>query len=284
MLSSVLWIVFLVSATPLVQSFLPLATTWKNNLTNQGGLVDFGEDRYEANTNNRKLVPPLLALVPPLKPLFSFPPMDDDDIRIGGRDIIDHVKLLHDSLKKLTGRGLCERMGISDTVMDSNVDTYNNICLNDRFVLVSHGIQEDPVYNFSNQAGLEAFVRSWDQFIKLPSRQSVVFQSFDEELRIKLMKRVTDDGYVEGASGIRVRGDDKFIRLVDAVVSVTAINLKYFLLSLIMLRYISSPTIVRYGIAMTEMAFTVAKQHYLIEKNVPFFQQLMRNECIEFEL
>lgn len=200
----------LLFTTPLIQSFLTPRNRCKNKQS------EYGRARHEERT---ALVVPLLASTPPPKPLFSlFPPMDDNGIRIGGRDITSHVTLLHDSLQKLTGRGICERMGISEDVLQSSNDTYNDICLDDRFVLISHGTEEDPIYNFANLAGLEAFVRTWEELIKIPSRQSVVFQTVDEELRIELIKSVTNDGYVEGASGTRVRGDDKFIRLVDAVV------------------------------------------------------------------
>lgn len=138
-----------------------------------------------------------------------------DNIQIAGRSISDHVSILDNSLRKLTGKGIRERIGYEEK---DHEDLYQEYCMNDRYVIVSHGTEDDPIYNFSNVAGLEAFVRSWDDFILLPSRLSVVLQSKDEELRIELMSKVTNDGFVEGASGIRVRGDGKFIQLVDAVV------------------------------------------------------------------
>jgi hypothetical protein len=153
----------------------------------------------------------------------SYPSIDSDE-EIGGRNTYSHVSMLDESLRKLTGKGVCERMEILDnsadpsTIMDSREAVYNKICLNDRFVLISHGTEDNPIYNFVNVAGLEAFVRTWDNF-KIPSRESVVLQSKDEALRIELMNKVTNTGFVEGATGIRVRGDGKYIRLVDAVVS-----------------------------------------------------------------
>jgi len=145
---------------------------------------------------------------------FDFPSQGDDSIKIGGRDMISHVSLLDRSLKHLTGRGVYERMGVQPS---SPKGIYNTVCLNERFVLISHGTEANPIYNFGNVAALQAFVRSWDNLM-IPSAESVVLRSQDETLRNELMQKVTDNGFVEGASGIRVRGDGKFIKLVDAVV------------------------------------------------------------------
>ena len=145
----------------------------------------------------------------------TFPSLFDNNIQINGRSIKDHVSILDNSLRKLTGKGIRERIGLDEK---ENGDIYKDFCMDERFVIVSHGTEDDPIYNFSNVAGMEAFVRSWDEFIELPSRLSVVLQTKDEESRIQLMRKVTDDGFVEGASGIRVRGDGQFIKLVDAVV------------------------------------------------------------------
>lgn len=145
---------------------------------------------------------------------FDFPSQGDESIKIGGRDMISHVSLLDRSLKRLTGRGLYERMKVQPS---SPKGIYNTVCLNERFVLISHGTEANPIYNFGNVAALQAFMRSWHDLM-IPSAESVVLRSQDETLRNELMQKVTDHGFVEGASGIRVRGDGKFIKLVDAVV------------------------------------------------------------------
>jgi hypothetical protein len=153
-----------------------------------------------------------------------YPVWNDESIKIGGkRSIREHVGLLDSSLKKLTGKGVYERMGLSimndDADDDEAIATIcKEVCWNRRYVLISHGTESNPIYNFGNKAALEAFVRTWDSLLELPSAQSVVLRSQDEVLRNKLMQQVTEQGFVEGASGIRVRGDRKFIQLVNAVV------------------------------------------------------------------
>ena len=54
------------------------------------------------------------------------------------------------------------------------------------FVVVSHGLESDPVFNFGNRAALALFELDWDDFIRLPSRKSAepVERAKRQELRI----------------------------------------------------------------------------------------------------
>lgn len=81
---------------------------------------------------------------------FEIPLLNDDVQCGGGRDFVQHIKFLHESVLNLTGRGLYERMQveIDDDSLDD--DIYESICRNERYVLISHGKQDDPVYNFGN--------------------------------------------------------------------------------------------------------------------------------------
>lgn len=160
---------------------------------------------------------------------YDIPDLYNDTIQCGGgRDMITHVKYLDQSLLILTGRGVYERMNIqrNDDILllsDSNEQkrefVYNAICKNERFVLISHGMEPSPVYNFGNTACLNAFARSWETLTCMPSKECVVSKSQDEKLRIELMKNVTDYGFVDGEyRGYRTRGDGKFLKLTECVV------------------------------------------------------------------
>ena len=209
-------------------------------------------------------------------PSSTFPLENINSVQVGGRIIVDHVKMIDASLRKLTGKGVTERMDVESSETISSippnvlVDTVKkSICLNKRWVLISHGTEEDPIYNFTNVAGLIAFNRSWDEVRKLPSRESVVFQSKDAKLRIELMEKVTKNGYVEGASGIRTRGGGSYIRLVDAVVRESTKLFPSF--SRIFNNKMFSFPFKRYGMSMTTMAIIRAKQLCLIEKVAQFW-------------
>mmetsp|Transcript_21162 Transcript_21162/g.31381 ORF Transcript_21162/g.31381 Transcript_21162/m.31381 type:complete len:243 (+) Transcript_21162:68-796(+) len=149
---------------------------------------------------------------------FEIPRLEDS-VQCGGRDFIKHIKFLHKSVLNLTGRGLYDRMKVNIHDESSDNDIYKFICRNERYVLISHGTQDDPVYNFGNLACLQAFARSWDNLTSMPSRLCVVSKSQDEALRIELMQNVTNFGFVDGEyRGYRVRGDGKFIKLTECCV------------------------------------------------------------------
>ena len=79
------------------------------------------------------------------------------------------------------------------------------------FVLVSHGTEAAPIFNFGNRKALELFEMDWDTFIRMPSGDSV-----DEENRADraaLMARVAQDGYALNCTGIRVSSTGKRFRI-----------------------------------------------------------------------
>jgi len=137
----------------------------------------------------------------------------DSSIGVQAEDTPSHISILNSCLQKLSGKGIYERMGLS-----AETSTYLEVCQNKRFALISHTTEMDPIFNYGNEAVLNAFARSYDELCVIPSRLSAVAGTDDHHLRTKLMHKVTNDGYVEGASGIRIRGDRQFLRFVDAVV------------------------------------------------------------------
>ncbi len=84
------------------------------------------------------------------------------------------------------------------------------------FAVVSHGIENDPIFNFGNKTALELFELEWDQFIQVPSRESVEMTSRAE--RDKLMRQVTTNGYIENYSGVRVSSSGARFLIEDATI------------------------------------------------------------------
>lgn len=141
-------------------------------------------------------------------------PSLDDDVKCGGIDWIKHVRCLDRSLLNLTGHGVCERMNVQTLHDSKDLDIYESIIKNERYVLISHGAQDDPIYNFGNLASVQAFARSWNDLTSIPSRLSVVSESYDEACRNELLHNVTKCGFFDGyLGGYRTRGDGKFIKI-----------------------------------------------------------------------
>ncbi|NJD52004.1 MAG: MEKHLA domain-containing protein [Candidatus Methanoperedens sp.] len=72
------------------------------------------------------------------------------------------------------------------------------------FVVLSHGIQADPVLNYGNQAALDLWEMTWEEFIKMPSRLTA--EPVNREDRERLLEEVRRNGYIDTYRGVRISG------------------------------------------------------------------------------
>ncbi len=84
------------------------------------------------------------------------------------------------------------------------------------FVLLSHGTEDDPVFNFGNQRALALFGFEFDAFCQLPSRFSA--EPINRDARTALLRRVTEHGYIDNYSGVRVARDGRRFEISEAIV------------------------------------------------------------------
>lgn len=95
------------------------------------------------------------------------------------------------------------------------------------FVLVSHGTESIPLFNYANRNALDLFERDWAAFTRMPSRQSA--DGNNQDARSELMARVRYKGFITGCSGVRVTASGKRFRIDDAIVwNVIDSNDRYF--------------------------------------------------------
>jgi len=118
-----------------------------------------------------------------------------------------HVALLMESYEALLHRPLCD-------IADAR-ETGRQVYFAD-FALLSHGTQADPVFNYANKAALDLFELSWEDLIVMPSRLSA--EQPNQAERQRLLTRVTEDGYIDDYSGVRVSKQGKRFLIQRAVV------------------------------------------------------------------
>jgi len=110
------------------------------------------------------------------------------------KGIIAHAECLARSLRHWTGRdlipGVSDPRALSQRVFEAP------------FVLVSHGTQADPILNYGNHSALTLWAISWDELTRLPSRLTA--EAPDREERVRLLERVTRDGFIDSYSGVRI--------------------------------------------------------------------------------
>lgn len=84
------------------------------------------------------------------------------------------------------------------------------------FVLVSHGIEADPILNYGNQAALDLWQLTWQELTCMPSRLTA--EAPNREERAKLLDRVTRDGYISDYSGVRIAKNGRRFLIQNATV------------------------------------------------------------------
>jgi len=84
------------------------------------------------------------------------------------------------------------------------------------FVLVSHGIETDPVLNYGNQAALALWEMSWAELTRTPSRLTA--EAPNREERARLLAEVTARGFIDDYWGIRISKSGRRFRIAQATV------------------------------------------------------------------
>ncbi len=108
--------------------------------------------------------------------------------------LTEHAKLLINSYFKLTKKHLVQKQ-------KSNI-TASQALFNAPFCVVSHGLEDNPIFNYANATALNLFELDWYDFTSLPSMQSA--EPINRVERDVLLARVTRDNYIDDYSGIRI--------------------------------------------------------------------------------
>ena len=123
-------------------------------------------------------------------------------------DLAVHIDLLLRSYNKWTGKRLL--------VFDGTPEEYAEQVVNAPFALVSHNTEIDPVFNFGNKTALKLFEIDWDGFTRLHSRESA--EPVNRQERERLLKRVSENGFIDDYRGIRISFTGKRFEIRDATV------------------------------------------------------------------
>lgn len=120
----------------------------------------------------------------------------------------DHVRLIRVSLRRLTGKELCDP-ALSDTEAARWI--FEAPC-----IVASHDTAADPVFNYANRAALDLFEMTWTEFTTLPSRKSAELP--DRAERARLLAEVTAKGFIHDYSGLRIAKSGRRFRIANATV------------------------------------------------------------------
>ena len=81
-------------------------------------------------------------------------------------------------------------------------------CLfNSPFVVVSHGLEDDPILNYGNQEALDLWEMDWDQLTQTPSRQTA--EPVNREERARMLHQAQTKGFIADYHGVRISRSGK---------------------------------------------------------------------------
>ncbi|MFY7804084.1 MAG: MEKHLA domain-containing protein [Limnoraphis robusta] len=109
-------------------------------------------------------------------------------------NIIIHSQRLFNSFRHWTGQRLIDVNGTSEEIAQA--------LFNAPFVLVSHGTEENPIFNYGNRTALELWEMSWEEFTQTPSYKTAI-NSEEVTKRQQMLEQVKTQGYTNNYSGIR---------------------------------------------------------------------------------
>ncbi|AKG22736.1 MEKHLA domain-containing protein [Calothrix sp. 336/3] len=83
------------------------------------------------------------------------------------------------------------------------------------FVVISHGTESDPIFNYGNQKALDVLELSWQELIQTPSRKSA--EAGEQQERNKLIASAASSG-IRKWSGVRISQTGKRFAIQEAVI------------------------------------------------------------------
>lgn len=119
-----------------------------------------------------------------------------------------HAALLISSFYRLTGRHLLETRDARQLAFQALEQA--------PFAVVSHGTEQDPIFNYGNKTALSLFEMSWDSFTQLPSKLSAEPATRAE--RDALLARVDRFGFIDDYTGVRISSSGRRFFVDSAVV------------------------------------------------------------------
>ncbi|RPI76676.1 MAG: MEKHLA domain-containing protein, partial [Planctomycetaceae bacterium] len=121
---------------------------------------------------------------------------------------IAHTQILLDSYRHWIGAELISRTGSAEDQARALFEA--------PFVVVSHGVQDDPILNYGNRTALRLWEIDIGQLLQTPSRLTA--EPMHRHERARLLERTAEQGYVDDYRGVRIATSGKRFRIDQATV------------------------------------------------------------------
>ncbi|VEP11334.1 MEKHLA domain-containing protein [Hyella patelloides LEGE 07179] len=122
--------------------------------------------------------------------------------------IIAYTQILLDNFNHLLGYQLISRK--EDTKEQAKA------LFKADFVVVSHGIQTDPILNYGNQTALDLWVMDWADFTQTPSRLTA--EPMNRSERAAMLEPAKIRGYIDNYQGVRIASTGQKFYIKQAII------------------------------------------------------------------
>ena len=122
--------------------------------------------------------------------------------------IVEHTQVILNSYRRWLGHDLIAR---TDSPPEQAAQLYAA-----PFVVVSHGVEDDPILNYGNETALRLWELNFVTLTSTPSRLTAEPLHRDE--RAELLARTTANGFVDDYRGIRISSTGKRFLIREATV------------------------------------------------------------------
>ncbi len=109
-------------------------------------------------------------------------------------EIISWSQILLDSFNQLLGYQLISR--------EETEEKQSKTLFKADFVVVSHGIEADPILKYGNEKALNLWEMSWSELTQTPSRLTA--EPINREARQAMLQQAKTQGYIDNYSGVRI--------------------------------------------------------------------------------
>ena len=121
----------------------------------------------------------------------------------------EHAQLLARSFARFVGQEL-----LSPKIDDPT--EYARQLFEAPYVVLSHGTQPDPIFNYANRTAMELFELDWAAITCLPSRESA--EPMNRSERERLLAAVAEHKFIDDYAGVRISSTGKRFYIPQATV------------------------------------------------------------------
>lgn len=122
--------------------------------------------------------------------------------------LLQRCRILWDSYARLLDRPLLPDLPTDDRALAQAL-------YDAPVVIVSHGIEADPIFWFANRTAQRLWEADWPTFTSMPSRKSAAPDEHAD--REALLRRAADHGYIDDYRGVRISANGRRFRIENVV-------------------------------------------------------------------